>query len=64
MRRKALIALASVLVLGVVWVWPAFSEPARQPCDEGTWGYSVLGRHWKCTDWNVRFGQYGLPGTG
>jgi hypothetical protein len=34
MKHKALTALASVLVLGVVWVWPAFSEPAHQPCDE------------------------------
>jgi hypothetical protein len=68
MRRKALIALASVLVLGVVWMWPAFSEPAaHQPCgigaeDGGIWGYDVVGRTWACADWNVRFGQYGVPG--
>ena len=62
MRHKALISLACVLVFGAFWAWPAFHEPAHQPCDEGTWGYSVLGRHWTCTDWNVKIGRYGVPG--
>src|SRR3954453_8918905 len=46
MRRKALIALACVLVFGAYLAWPAFHEPAHasQPCtqdDEGSWSYKI-----------------------
>src|SRR4029079_10666534 len=65
MGRKALIALASVLVLGVLWVLPAFSEPAHRPCtgeDEGGWSYKVDARTWDCTSLGWHIGRYGFSG--
>jgi hypothetical protein len=65
MRRKALIALACVLVFGALWAWPAFHEPAHQPCtgeDEGSWSYKVESRTWDCTSLGWHIGRYGFSG--
>ena len=65
MRGKAIV-LASVLVLaGVLWVLPAFHEPAHQPCtgsDEGSWSYKVDAREWNCTSMGWHIGRYGFSG--
>jgi hypothetical protein len=68
MRRKVVIAVIAVLVLGSGWMLlPAFSEPAHHSCahaDGGSWGYDLAGRAWTCGDnWLVRLGDYGVNGV-
>jgi len=67
MRHKALaIALACVLVLaGVLWVLPAFHEPADHTCRgdyEGSWSYKVESREWNCNELGWHIGRYGFTG--
>ena len=65
MKRKALIALTSVLVFGAFWAWPAFHEPSEHSCtdeDEGSWSYKVESRTWDCTTLGWHIGRYGFSG--
>jgi hypothetical protein len=65
MKRRALIALISVLVIGALWVWPAFHEPSDHSCtseDEGSWSYKVESRTWNCAELGWHIGRYGFSG--
>jgi hypothetical protein len=68
MRRQALIALASVLLFGVFWAWPAFHQPAADhtwPASEeadGIWSYKMGSRSWDCTSQGWHIGRYGFGG--
>jgi len=69
MRHKALIAIACVLVLGLVsapTMWPAFHEPANHTCtgeDDGSWSYKVgFPGEWNCHSLGWHIGRYGFSG--
>ena len=65
--RRLTIVLVVLLGLGVVYMLPAFSEPARGPASCGSdpeeWGFDLNGRRWECeSNWLVRVGPFGVGG--
>jgi hypothetical protein len=63
--RKVIASFAVVFVLTATWlIWPAFGDAPNLGCTtayDGTQGYDLLTREWRCGDnWVVRFGRFGI----